>query len=104
MGEINIFERNNPTYSINYTDTELKYLAMRMTGDVEGSEFEFGYDTVAISRTENRFLRWWGGFCADIAGWALRQNERYGDYYMILDEEYTSNKIAELQEIADAYN
>lgn len=99
ISNIDIFENTDATYSIPYTEEELKDLRVSMTGDVYDTRFEFGYDTVAIRRTTNPILRWWGGVCADIVGWALRQNDKYGDYYLILDEEYTNKKIVELEQI-----
>jgi hypothetical protein len=96
---VNIFDSSKATYSIPYTEAELKLLTVKMTGDSCDTELEFGFDTVRIKRTRNPFKRWWGGLCGDIAGWALRQNDKYGDYYLILDEEYTDRKIAELEMI-----
>lgn len=96
---VNLIDSLNPTYSIPYTAAELKLLAVRMTGDTYDTELEFYYDTVAIKQTRNPFKRFWGAICGEIAGWALRQNDKYGDYYMLLDEEYTSMKIVELEEI-----
>ena len=96
---VNIFDSSKATYSIPYTESELKLLTVKMTGDSYDTELEFGFDTVRIKRTRNPFKRWWGGLCGDIAGWALRQNDKYGDYYLILDEEYTDRKIAELEMI-----
>lgn len=96
---VNIVDSSKATYSIPYTESELKLLAVKMTGDSYDTELEFGFDTVRIKRTRNPFKRWWGGLCGDIAGWALRQNDKYGDYYLILDEEYTDRKIAELEMI-----
>jgi hypothetical protein len=88
-------------YSIPYTEAELKYISAEKTGNLEDTEFDFGFDTVAIRQTDNPFLRWWGGFCADLCLWALRQSDKYGDYYMVLDEEYENRKgeVADLVEI-----
>lgn len=95
----NIIDNSRATYSIPYTDEELVDLAVQMTGEAYDTEYEFGYDTVRIKRTRNPFRRWWGGMCADIAGWAIAQNKKHGDYYMIIDEEYSSKKIYELEAI-----
>jgi hypothetical protein len=96
---VNIVDSSKATYSIPYTSEELKLLTVKMTGDAYDTELEFGYDTVRIKRTRNPFKRWWGGLCGEIAGWSLKQNDKYGDYYLILDEEYTNKKIAELEMI-----
>lgn len=96
---LKIVENSRATYSIPYTEEELVDLQVQMTGEVYDTEYEFGYDTVQIKRTRNSFRRWWGGVCADIAGWAIAQNQKHGDYYMIIDEEYVSKKIYELEAI-----
>jgi hypothetical protein len=96
---VNLIDSSNATYSINYTPAQLRMLAVEMTGDTYDTELEFRYDTVQIKRTRNPIRRWWGNFCADIVGWALIQNEKHGDYYMLLDEEYSSKKIVELEAI-----
>jgi hypothetical protein len=101
---VNIIDNSNATYSIPYTDEELADLVVEMTGEVYDTEYEFGYDTVRIKRTRNAVNRWWGGVCADIAGWAISQNKKYGDYYMIIDEEYSSKKIIELEAIQREQN
>jgi hypothetical protein len=74
-------------------------LTVEMTGDTYDTELEFRYDTVSIKRTRNPLKRWWGLFCADLAGFALSQNKKYGDYYLLLDEEYSNKKIVELEAI-----
>lgn len=96
---VNIIDNSKATYAIPYTEAELKLLTVKMTGDAYDTELEFGYDTVRIKRTTNIFKRFWGGLCGEIAGWALNQNDKYGDYYLILDEEYTDRQIAELEEV-----
>ena len=93
---VKLIDNSDATYSIPYTDKELKYLAIEMTGDVYDTEYEFRYDTVRIKRTRNPFKRWWSNTCAEIAGFAIRENKKYGDYYMLIDEEYSSKKIFEL--------
>jgi hypothetical protein len=75
-----------------------------MTGEVYDTEYEFGYDTVRIKRTRNPFKRWWGHISADLAGFYIRQNKKYGDYYMIIDEEYSNKKIAELEALERGQN
>jgi hypothetical protein len=101
---VKLIDNSNATYSIPYTDEELVDLAAEMTGEVYDTEYEFGYDTVRIKRTRNPFKRWWGHVCADLAGFAIRQNKKYGDYYMIIDEEYSSKKIFELEAIERGQN
>lgn len=96
---VKLIDNSDATYSIPYTDKELKYLAIEMTGDVYDTEYEFRYDTVRIKRTRNPFKRWWSNTCAEIAGFAIRENKKYGDYYMLIDEEYSSKKIFELEAI-----
>ena len=96
---VNLIDSSGATYSINYTPAQLRMLTVEMTGDTYDTELEFRYDTVQIKRTRNPIRRWWGNFCADIVGWALIQNEKHGDYYMLLDEEYSSKKIVELEAI-----
>ena len=96
---VKLIDNSNATYSIPYTDEELINLTAEMTGEVYDTEYEFGYDTVRIKRTRNPFKRWWGHVCADLAGFYIRQNKKYGDYYMIIDEEYSSKKIFELEAI-----
>jgi hypothetical protein len=92
------------TYDIPYTESELFYLAARRTGDVsEIEEYDFNWDTVRVQKTTNLLKRWWSAMCGSLAGWALKEYDRWGDYYMVIDEQYSANKIADMEEIRAMY-
>lgn len=98
---IEYIDSSNATYSIPYSEADLKYIMAEMTGNLDDTIFEFGFDTVRIKQTDNWIKRWWGNVWADLVGFGLKQNSKYGDYYMVIDEEHVNQKFVELREIID---
>ena len=98
---IEYIDSSNATYSIPYNETDLKYIMAEMTGNLDDTIFEFGFDTVRIKQTNNWIKRWWGNMWSDLVGFGLKQNSKYGDFYMVIDEEHVNQKFVELREIID---